>query len=237
MEINVYCDESCYMENDNSKYMAIGGVYCNSSKVQEVTKRIKEIKDKYGLPSTKEVKWSKVSQVNKKMYLELVDYFFDCSFLSSRIVIVDKTQLKHQLFNQSHDDFYYKIYFLMLSAIFDKDNVYNVYTDIKDTHSYDKCMKLQNVCCNDNWDFQHKMIKKIQPIRSNESQLIQLADILIGAIVYANRYLYQCDSKERSSAKVEIIQKIKERSGYKLTKTTYLSENKLNMFFWEGNHI
>ena len=34
--INIYCDESCHLENDKEKVMALGAVYCQESKKKEI---------------------------------------------------------------------------------------------------------------------------------------------------------------------------------------------------------
>ena len=36
MEYNIYCDESCHLESNNSKYMLIGAVYCPKIKVKKI---------------------------------------------------------------------------------------------------------------------------------------------------------------------------------------------------------
>lgn len=232
-EINIYCDESCYLQHDDSQFMSIGGIWCPKDKIIEINADIKKIKEKYNLPPTKEIKWTKISNANKQLYIDIINYFFDNHDLSFRCVVVDKTKLNHSKFHQTHDDFYYKIYFELLKQKFYRNKSYNVYVDIKDTHSYQKCLKLHEICCNANYDFSHEMIKKIQPIRSEESQIIQIADVLMGAVIFANRYN---EYKNRSETKKEIVRLIKEKTSYSLTRSTYLSENKFNLFFWEGTN-
>ena len=41
---NIYCDESCHLENDGEKVMAIGGVWCPANKKDEIFHRLREIK-------------------------------------------------------------------------------------------------------------------------------------------------------------------------------------------------
>lgn len=236
MEYNIYCDESCYLESDSSNFMSIGGVWCPKCKVKEISNKIREIKENNGYPGNKEVKWTKISNANIKLYKDLVDFFFACDDIYFRIIVIDKRDLQHELFNQTHDEFYYKMYFELLKVIFTYENSYNVYADIKDTHSYEKCQKLMTVCCNNQLDFCHDMIKKVQPIRSDESQIIQLADILIGAVTFANRF-GNSNFKGRSNSKISVMLKVKELSKYTLTKSTYLSEKKMNIFIWEGNYL
>ncbi|MGM9969832.1 MAG: DUF3800 domain-containing protein [Anaeroplasma sp.] len=232
MEYNVYCDESCHLENDGIDIMGIGGVWCPKDKTKEISNRIRELKLRHDISTTSEIKWTKVTPAKVNFYIDLINFFFDYQDLHFRMIIVDKTQLDHKRFNQTHDQFYYKMYFDMLSFVFERDNKYNVYVDIKDTKSYQKCLNLEDVCCNSRWDFAHQMIQKVRPIRSDESQIMQLADILIGAVMFRNRTF----PKEhiRSTAKNSIVNKIKERSGYRLNKTNYLTERKFNLFFWEA---
>ena len=47
--INIYCDESCHLENDKEKVMALGAVYCQESKKKEIFERLYELKKKHNL--------------------------------------------------------------------------------------------------------------------------------------------------------------------------------------------
>jgi hypothetical protein len=74
-----------------------------------------------------------------------------------------------------------------------------------------------------------EIIKKVQQVRSQEVELIQLADLLTGAVSYVNRGL--TDSK----AKNILIEHIRHRSKYTLTKSTLIREQKFNIFLWESS--
>ncbi|HBL11899.1 MAG TPA: DUF3800 domain-containing protein, partial [Cyanobacteria bacterium UBA11162] len=41
---NVYCDESCHLENDHQLVMVLGAIWCPLDKVQEIAIRLREIK-------------------------------------------------------------------------------------------------------------------------------------------------------------------------------------------------
>lgn len=70
----------------------------------------------------------------KDFYLDLVDYFFDDDDIVLRaLVITDKDTLDHAQFNQTYNDWYYKMYWQLLSII-DPEYSYNFYIDIKDTN-------------------------------------------------------------------------------------------------------
>ena len=226
---NVYCDESCHLEHDHQPLMVLGAVWCPLEKAREISVHIRELKKSHGLSTTFEIKWTKVSQGQQAFYLDLLDYFFDDDDLHFRALVVqDKSRLQHELYEQTHDTWYYKMYFDMLKVILDPGACYRIYVDIKDTRSAAKINKLHDVLCNNIYDFQRQIIERVQTVRSHEVELLQLADLLIGIISYVNRGLYG------NSAKVALVERMRERSGYSLTKTTLLKEDKVNLFIWQA---
>jgi hypothetical protein len=232
-EINVYCDESCHLEHDESNAMSLGAIWCPREKVPEANQRIREIKARHGVRADCEEKWGKVSPSKIDLFLDLVDYFLDDDDLHFRCLLApDKLSLDHAAHNQTHDDWYYRMYFHMLSQVFDQDHAFNVYVDIKDTHSAEKMERLNEVCCNSIYDFDHRVIRKIQPIRSDEVQLMQLVDILSGAVAFHNRDFPA--NGGTSIAKKAVVSRIQERTGYSLERSTILREEKFNVFVWRG---
>jgi len=226
---NIYCDESCHLENDQQQVMILGAVWCPLEKTQEIAIRIREIKQRHGLSSSFEIKWSKVSPAKQLFYVDLVDYFFDDDDLHFRaLIITDKSKLRHQDFAQDHDTWYYKMYFEMLKALLIPSAEYRIYLDIKDTRSAAKIAQLHEVLCNNMYDFERKIIKRIQTIRSHEVEQLQLTDLLIGIVGYTNRGL------STNSAKLALVERMQHRSHYNLTKTTLLREDKVNLFRWEA---
>ena len=230
---NIYCDESCHLENDHQKAMVLGAIWCPLDKTREIAVRLREIKQKHGLPPDFEVKWTKVSPSKTALYLDLIDYFFDDDDLHFRALIVpDKAKLQHSAFpGQDHDTWYYKMYFDMLKVVFQPDARYRVYLDIKDTRGAEKARKLHEVLCNNMYDFSREVIERLQLVHSHEIEQLQLADLLIGAVSYLNRGL------EGSQGKLALIRRIQKRSGYSLTRTTLLRENKVNIFRWQAAEL
>lgn len=233
MLYNVYCDETCHLEHDGINVMVLGAVWCPQSKLKEINQRIRQIKERNGVSPTMELKWTKISPAKIDLYRDIVNYYFDDDDLHFRAVVIpDKSKLNHEQFHQTHDDWYYKMYFDMLKVIFNPTDNYEVYIDIKDTNSYRKAQKLKDVCCNSLYDFSQRVIKRLQPIRSEEVQIMQLVDILIGVVGYENRNFPA--EFEKSAAKQNIIELIKKRSGYTMRKTTLLREEKLNLLAWDA---
>lgn len=138
---NIYCDESCHLENDHKNYMFLGSVSCAYPQVKRHTERIKELKNKHKFNA--EIKWGNVSMSKIDFYLDLVDYFFDTD-LWFRAVGIDKSKIRCNDEN-TFDDFYYKMYYQLLNYKIDTTDHYNVYLDIKDTLSAIKVRKLKTI--------------------------------------------------------------------------------------------
>lgn len=229
---NVYCDESCHLENDGQKAMVLGAIWCPLEKTREISTRISEIKQRHGLKKTTEIKWVKASPAKLQLYIDLMDYFFDDDDLRFRAVIIpDKSKLDHRKFNsQDHDLWYYKMYFTMLKTLLKPGNSYRIYIDIKDTNGTEKVRHLEQVLANNAYDFSRDMVQRVQQVRSHEAGQLQLADLLIGALSYINRNLNE------SAAKVKLVERMQERSGYSLTLSTLLMEEKVNLLCWQANN-
>jgi hypothetical protein len=227
---NVYCDESCHLQKDHQPSMVLGAVWCPLEEIHAISVRIREIKVRHGLKPDFEIKWTKVSPAQLRFYLDVMDYFFDDDDLHFRALIVpDKSKLDHQAFGQTHDDWYYKMYFDMLKIILDPDARYRIYLDIKDMRSATKVARLHEVLSNNMYDFSRQIIERLQTVRSHEVEPMQLADLLIGTVSYANRGL------STSPAKLTLVERMRERSGYSLTRTTLYREDKVNLFCWRAS--
>lgn len=235
MLYNIYCDESCHLLGDSCKSMVIGGLYCPIDDVRNITLDIRNIKKKYFLPEKREVKWIKISKSKQDFYLELIEYFLKHNTLKFRAVkIPDKTILKCEKYNHTYDEFYYITYFNMLKHIIKQSyNNYNIYLDIKDTLGSTKIKKLK--------DFLEKTIKikninRIQEIRSYESEIMQLSDILIGAVGYEDRISQNTKiDKNINLTKLQICDKLKTTLGINFYKTSPFSAEKFSLLVWEGN--
>lgn len=225
--INIYCDESCHLENDNSDIMVLGCISCPINSVRWVNKEIRNIKEKYNINRNAETKWTKVSMNKIEFYKKLIDLFFETDCLNFRAVIAkDKDNLNHDAFNQDHDTWYYKMYYLLLRNVVNIGNTYRIYADIKDTHGADKIEFLKEILNHALYDFYDETIEHIQLIRSDEVEILQLTDLIMGAISYINR------NYDTSKAKLELVNHLKLRSGFDLKHKTSKDYNKFNLFVW-----
>ncbi|GAG55725.1 unnamed protein product, partial [marine sediment metagenome] len=129
---NVYCDESCHLEHDHQDIMVLGAIWCSLEKTRDIACSIRNIKERNGLAQGFEIKWTKVSPGKIGFYADLIDYFFAEEDLHFRALIAGKGKLQHGAYGQSHDEWYFKMYFTMLKAIMRPNATYRIYLDIKD---------------------------------------------------------------------------------------------------------
>lgn len=215
---NFYCDESTHLEKDGQPYMIIGYVSSPYHLLKMHNQNIREMKIKHFFSG--EMKWSALSKSQYPFYNELIDYFFSNSSLQFRAIIIDKSKMNHDKFQQTHDDFYDKMYYQLLNKKIHNEHTYNIYIDIKDSYSYLKARNLKSYLERD-----YNNIRNLQVIKSYESELLQLADVLIGAINYRIRGFNKVTSKNN------IIEKIERHCGRPLTQRTPKDENKFNLFY------
>lgn len=224
--INIYCDESCHLEHDLSNVMVLGAMSCPKSVTQTVSKELRNIKIKHKLSPTYELKWSKVGEGKIDYYKDVIDYFISRNDLLFRAVVADKTHLRHGDFAQTHDEWYYKMYYLLLRYMVNPLQQYKVYVDIKDTQGGRKLSKLHEVLNNSLYTFFPECIINIQQVRSDECELLQVVDLLIGAISYKNRNL------KTSNAKSELCEYLEKAVTSSLISSSPLANTKFNLFMW-----
>ncbi len=227
--VNIYCDESCHLENDRQQIMVFGAVWSPKAQVAELARALRNLKQEYRLSPRFELKWGKVSPARLDYYSAVLDWFWNAPDVHFRALIVpDKSTLNHAKPERTHDEWYYKIYFDLLKVIVDPRQQYEIYLDIKDTRGAARVGKLHEALCNSQYDFARSIIQKIQLVRSHEIELLQLADFLIGLLAYANRNL------ATNEAKVRLVECLRSRTHYSLTHSTLLRENKVNLFRWHA---
>jgi hypothetical protein len=226
---NIYCDESCHLPNDGKPVMVLGAIICPKDHARDVADSLRQVRARHGLSPHLEIKWGGVSPSKVDFFLDVITVFLDDPQLHYRAVIASKQSLQHDVFDQTHDDWYHKMYYQLLRHLVTSSSGdrFRVYLDIKDTKSAERIRTLHDVLCNKMRDFSHEVLEDLQVLRSHEVGLIQLTDLLTGAVSYAARHL------QDSTAKVKLIEMLQTHTGRALDKTTWLSERKFNIFVWE----
>lgn len=222
-QFKIFCDESCHLQHDSNNVMVLGALCCPEYAVESLTRTIKFLRHKHNYQT--ELKWTKLINKQLSFYQELLDLFLGADeLLFKATVVVNKNYLDHDEFNQgSHNNFYYKMFYYALRDFIHPGGYYKIYLDYMDTHGREKAAKLMEVLKNSN----HGSVQAAAYIiRSHESQLIQLCDLLIGALSYANRE----DIERKSSIKNAIVSHLEHRLCRPLTIGTPPWEEKFNIF-------
>lgn len=223
--INIYCDESCHLVDDGQKSMVLGCLIVEKEYADFANAEIKKIKEKWGVSRFTEIKWTKVSLNKSGLYRDVIQFFLSYTPLRFRCVLVpDKQILSHEMFNQTHDDFYYKMFYTALSTVVTEDFNYKVFFDYKDRYEMQK-VKIIKQCLINKKHLPEDRIS-LQLVHSFESQLIQVADILIGAVIYKNRGVFT------SEAKTDLVEVIERELTIDLSKTSSRDFTKFNILRW-----
>lgn len=223
-----FCDESCHMQHDGAEVMVLGTLFCPADQLESVVRTIKYLRHQHN--SHNEIKWTKLISKQEAFYKALVDYLFVSPLRFKSTVVQEKSKLNHALFNQdSHNDFYYKMFYYTLRDFLQDGNSYRIYLDYMDTHGGEKITQLKKVLVNDCYGKGKDIQIEAQTIRSYESQVMQLCDLLIGAVAYKNR----SDIPKTSKIKNSIVAYVEQKFGACLNKTTPPWEEKFNLFLFQ----
>lgn len=222
---NLYFDESCHLQYDNSDVMCIGGIVVPVERIQEYKDAIKAIKRKYSI--LHEIKWNTISTTRINMYKKLLEFFFSSQMSFRCILIKNKSNISAHTLNQiEYNEFYFSIVEKLIRFSVrhngGNNNNFRVYLDLKDSHGAKKLRAIENVL-HEGLEYNNE-VSHLQNIRSHESVFIQLADILIGAIAYKARKL------KGSDAKLQLIEHIEKLSGYNIDEGTEPGDSKFSIY-------
>jgi len=197
---------------------------------RQILEKIQKFRNVFKLGT--EFKWTNISKSRINFYQAVIDLFMNEPGLGFRAVIVNKKHLNHKLFNDGdHNLFYYKMFYYVIDHFINTQDTYKVFFDYKDTKSKIRLSELKKVFDN---KYRNNTDISFQNIRSHESQLIQLADIFIGAVSYKVRGL------KTSEAKLNIVEYLEKKTGRNLIYSTSPFDKKFNLFFLQlqtGNEV
>lgn len=219
----LFCDESCHLEHDGADIMAIGAIHCSAEKAVALNKAIKALRYQYQYRP--ELKWSKLNKNQWAFYRDLLDLVCDdTEFNFKATVVMNKQLLNHDIFNAgSHNNFYYKVLYYTVRDFLVKGNEYRIYLDYMDTLGADKSKKLCEVLqSGTNW----RLKANVTIVQSYQVQIIQLCDLLVGAVAYRNR----TDIEHKSQIKNQFVEYLESKLGYALNITTVPWEKHFNIF-------
>lgn len=225
MNFDIYCDESrpdlLSSKNSTSKFMVIGSLWLKTDNRIAYKDDIHDLRNKHLIGG--EFKWQKASPSKLPFYLELVDWFCkQGDNLRFRCIAVehDKVNLLHYHDNDQELGFY-KFYYQLLHHWILDFNEYAVFCDFKSNRRRDRLHVLKR--CLERSNLSSSIIN-VQAVRSRESVLTQLTDVLTGvAAARLNETLIDGSAKGKIVDRLEVL--LKKRIGH-----TWKSEQKFNVF-------
>jgi hypothetical protein len=225
VKFEVYCDESrpdlFASKRSPARYLVIGSLWLPASHREDFKAALHGLRDRFAVGG--EFKWTKVSPSRLDFYQALVDWFFDRGEdLRFRCIAVDRDQVDLKLYHQNDQELgFYKFYYQLLHNWILDFNEYAIFVDFKWNRRRDRLHVLRR--CLDAANLSSK-VERVQALRSEESVLVQLADVFTGAV---SRRLNPLSGT--SPAKESTVSAIEGRLGYSI-QATPRSEQKLNVF-------
>ena len=186
MNYHIYCDES---RQTKDRYMVIGGIIIPEDNVAVFNQTMEKVRQEENMRA--ELKWSKVTNQKLSKYLCFVDYFLEqnkTDKLNFHAVIVDNHHMDYKKLGKGDREAgFYKFYYELLLQSFgrhaDQDAKFFVYLDYRITNYSLKTLKESlNRGMRRRWGLYTDIIKVIEPRRAKSTNLIQMTDIVLGAI-------------------------------------------------------
>ena len=225
MNFDVYCDESrpdlLSSKNSPSEFLVIGSLWLKTDDRDTYKESIHELRNIHRIGG--EFKWQKISPSKATFYLELIDWFYkQGENLRFRCIAVEqqKVNLLHYHDNDQELGFY-KFYYQLIHHWILDFNKYTIFCDFKSNRRLDRLHVLKRCLEQSNLS---STIENVQAVRSRESVLIQLTDVLTGAAAARlNETLVTGSAKNEVANRLE--KHLKRKIGH-----TWKNEQKFNVF-------
>lgn len=181
----IYVDESC--QNAHA-YLVLGCLVADAKRVHTVKKALEDVRSAHN--TFGEVKWQKVSRSKLDFYKAYVDVFFDMAatdVLHFHTLVLQCNTIDDDQFNNGDSDIGFNklIYQLLLHRCGRRyEGPRHVFLDRRPSPTPpDSIRPILNASMSKNGD-DSEPFKRLTFVDSRESFLIQLVDVLIGAIGY-----------------------------------------------------
>lgn len=233
---NVYVDESC---KDVHKFLVLGGLVVHSGEDASVCQSLQQVRrthDTFG-----EVKWVKVSKSKLAFYKDFVDVFFARAGrdeLHFHSLVVDTATFNHKKWNMGDAEIgFNKLIYQLLLHRFGKRYGHmplHAYLDARSSKDSPEAIRPMLNAALAREGISGRPFKKIHFMQSHDSEVIQLNDLLIGALGFrrngrqhlADASAHKKELAEYIARKVLTIQK--ERPNWSTAKRFTIWDFKFN---------
>lgn len=218
MVYHIYCDES---RQTQDRFMLLGGLILLASDENDMAERFRSFRQEREMYA--ELKWTKVSGQKLTEYQAFVDIFFDVweqGRTHFHAMALDTQKINHRKYNKGDAELgFYKFYYQLLLRRFGdwyydnkEEQRFIVYLDYRTTkYKLGALQLILNRGMQKEYKARTKPFVSIEPLDSHHSEMIQLTDVLMGAIGFQkNGYHLRTETKE---AKKLLAAYIAERAG------------------------
>lgn len=236
--IRVFCDES---RQTKARYMILAGIWVPQKYIPEYEDACHTFRENYGLQNS-HLKWTRVRKQKLKEYQGFVDIFFDFfnqHKVAFKSIVIDtvKYPLDAPINKKDAELGFYKFYYqLLLHGIIVKHNYIITLADRPNEKST-RLSALQ-IVLNRGLRKMHGLDKSIEVVKNIEakpakaSNLIQIADILMGAIGYHYHDFHLVPNA--SDAKVNLANYIARRLGWSDLKIRTMPNHLFNIWLFNA---
>jgi hypothetical protein len=225
MDIEIYCDESNQQllsakEPPLSRFLLIGGLWLPVAKRQQFKESINRIRQEEGCFG--EIKWRAVCPSKLHFYLSLVDFFFNQgNELRFRCIAVDTQKVDLELYHEADQELgFYKFCYQLLKNWIEDFNTYSIFFDMKSQRIRGRLRTLERFLHQSNL---LARVDRIQALPSRDVVIMQLADLLLGAV--SSKF----NQSVTSVSKTTVIERIEHHLGHEIWPTAR-DVKKFNVF-------
>jgi len=210
---NIHCDESCHLPHDRQPAMLLGLLACPAEQAHTLNVELTTLCQQHGLPKHFEFKWTKVGPGKLDFYRAVVERFLAAEEVSFRALVLPDKQRAYALAPaEQRGHIYYRLYYQLLRGAMAPENRYRAFLDMKDTRGREKLRELKQLLETNNPSQPAEDKPTLQHVRSHEIRLMQVSDLLLGAVGFARR----AKSENISPAKQALVSMLEEKLDFSL---------------------
>ena len=213
---HIYCDESRQVED---RFMIFGGIIVSFDDLAKTEQSISTKRNDTQLFG--ELKWTKISNERCDGYRDFVDLFFvkaKSGLIAFKSVVFDTSHIDYHTYHGGSKEIgFYKLWYQFLLYAF-KDYCtssqcrWKVFLDERSSsYSLSEFKTILNKGIRTKYNLSADIVRSVEPIKSHNAPILQIADILMGAIGFQmNDYHLRPQAR---IAKINIAHYISEKAG------------------------